>query len=360
MSAPGAGAPSLFSPYANLPDAKPAPLPDKEKADKAAAVLAAKRKRGEDLPKEWGWIKVPSISRPGKFSYMNKYTKEKIGWVPDREASRTRKNLPPAPKVEKKARLEPSQDPEAKLKQDQDTLCTVLEKTKGMLTSDDAKKFTTGLKVLHKSFHSSAAMTGPTVPLYYAVLGLSQAVPERHLATGNRRLIKQLFKVAREKRDLFDPANHYRLDSWIMRCVTHHELFTDDSHRYNAAVKVFREALMKAEITNKPRIEELAGTDADHEEITVPAADLVERKQIIIETMSTLESRAGLSWALPTVKSIFKDITDRRTLFTEDQCAAMDSACDLLQARLTGKRNQVLEGQNAGMMQGRVIPRRKF
>ena len=37
---------------------------------------------------------------------------------------------------------------------------------------------------------------------------------------------------------MFDPADHYRLDSWIMRCVTHHELFTDDSHRYNAAVKV--------------------------------------------------------------------------------------------------------------------------
>jgi len=58
----------------------------------------------------------------------------------------------------------------------------VLGKIKAMLISEDAEKFPLALKVLHKSFHSSAAMTGPTTPLYIEVRWIedrSACVPKK-------------------------------------------------------------------------------------------------------------------------------------------------------------------------------------
>ena len=54
-----------------------------------------RKKKKVALPK--GWKRVASKSRPGEFSYVNQFTREKISWLPTIPASRTPGNPPPHP-----------------------------------------------------------------------------------------------------------------------------------------------------------------------------------------------------------------------------------------------------------------------
>eukprot|EP00041_Stephanoeca_diplocostata_P012119 m.202231 g.202231 ORF g.202231 m.202231 type:complete len:350 (-) comp18822_c0_seq1:550-1599(-) len=345
--------------YDKLPAPKQAPV------DSSSQTGSKKRVAAENanvLPE--GWSKVPSRSRPGKFTYENQYTKERIGWVPDVPASKTPRNLPKEPKREalkKLAEERKGTDPEVNRKQDIEKLKIVLDKLKGLLAHDD--KFNLACKLLHKSLFSSVALSPETSMMYFETMRATQSNPQRVYTPGNRRYVREVFKVVRTKLEHFPKELRYRLVSWEMRSVIHNQLYTDDSFLYNKSAKVFLDALLEIEKYDKSkrRVRELEGTAADVGEMEpIPEDELNERKQVIVEILPTLEKQAKLPWAVSTVNNVVRQITDRRRLFNPEQQALIDAAND---ARAKGvsaaeSRKEELQGS---LMNARIIPRqRKF
>eukprot|EP00040_Diaphanoeca_grandis_P039547 m.259383 g.259383 ORF g.259383 m.259383 type:complete len:361 (-) comp37964_c0_seq1:421-1503(-) len=352
------------NPYANLPTTN-----TKEEATSSTAANAkpekpkSRKRQIEDEEKqikEWGWNKVPSSSHPGRYVYLNKHTKEKIGWVPDRPASKKRKDLPPAPKIEKKRKIDSNLDPEEKLKKDQQSLKIALGKIRTVFATENTEtedNFKLACKLLHKAFSSSAALSGDTKADYFETLACTQAKPERVVLDKYRGVIKSLFRLIDKTKDKFDDKHKYQLDTWMLRCQTHLLLFTDDTYQYNKAAKKFIDTMLEIDLTNKKRIKELEGTDQDHETIIADPKLVTERRQVILEIMPTLVSQAKLPWAVATVKNMFKEITDRRATFTEAQKTLIDDANDALQTKLNAARPVEVA---PGLMQGRVLARKKF
>jgi hypothetical protein len=158
------------------------------------------------------------------------------------------------------------------------------------------EKFGAACKLLHKSLFSSAALSADISDLYFDALKATQAVPERCYADKDRRIVKHVFKVVREKKDAFPKAQHFQLDTWILRSVTHNELYTDDSYEFNRATKEFTDAVLEAELRGKKRIIEQLGTEADNllrDLEAVPPEQLTERKRVIVEILGTIHKQVG-------------------------------------------------------------------
>jgi len=315
------------NPYADLPKAKVA-------TENTAAAQAARKRKAEENPDGLpdGWRKVESRSKKGHFSYENKHTKERIGWVPDRPASKKPKMLPPAPKREKKPKPAPLA-PEEKKAKDTATLLDAFGKITKLMAKDE--KFGPLCKSFHKSLYSSSAFDGgeATITAIYNVLQATQANPGRVIEKGNAKYVRAVFKRIQEKIDLFPKSDHFQLKTWFLRSIYHVELtYTDDTYQYNKCTKEFVEALLEVERMSKKQIVELAGIDSEHA-APPPAVDaplIRERMEVIVEVMATLLSRARLQWTMPTVKSVFKNITDRRHLFDTDLHEQIDHVFDSL------------------------------
>eukprot|EP00037_Helgoeca_nana_P033569 m.418479 g.418479 ORF g.418479 m.418479 type:complete len:342 (-) comp30963_c0_seq1:119-1144(-) len=337
----------MANPYDGLPTVS---APSGPSGAGAAVPRGTKRSAPDGLPE--GWKRVPSRSRPGQFTYENQFTKERISWIPDCAASRTPKNLPPEPKrAPKPAR---SSDPEEAQKQSVAKLKVFLEKIKVYLATEE--KFGAACKLLHKSLFSSAALSADISDLYFDALKATQAVPERCYADKDRRIVKHVFKVVREKKDAFPKAQHFQLDTWILRSVTHNELYTDDSYEFNRATKEFTDAVLEAELRGKKRIIEQLGTEADNllrDLEAVPPEQLTERKRVIVEILGTIHKQAKLPWAISTCNSVFKHITDHRSIFEPDEQAIIDNANDVR----SGKKAPPRKEDHTGSLQGRVLAR---
>lgn len=278
-----------------------------------------------------------------------------------RPASRRRKELPPVPKVEKK-KPRPALSPEEKQAKDCASIMQVLKKLVNLLevNDDSGTSFLRALTTLHKAFFSGGknpvSFLPEMVPHVFSVLKAAQVDPSKLISDGNRKAVKAVFKVVREKLAAFPSEQHYQLNTWIMRCVSHNELFTDDTYQFNTSAKVFTDALAEIEHNSKKQIVELAGMSADGEEKEVVAEELLtERKDAIIEVLVTLVLKAKLPWAVSTVKAYFKAVVDRRPLFNDDQKERMDMANDQLSSK--GKAAAARAVDKTGMMQGRIIPR---
>jgi len=346
----GAGKISAGNPYAVLPAASTKPAEDPK--------VGVKRKAG-GLPD--GWKKVPSQSNPGKFSYQNIYTMEKIGWVPDRPASRRRKELPPVPKVEKK-KPRPVLSDEEKQAKDCTTVKLVLEKLLKLIEAQDdtGTSFLRAMTNMHKAFFcggkNPVSFLPDMVVHVFPVLRATQTDPGRLISDANRKAVMAVFKVIREKLTAFPPEQHYQLNTWIMRSVTHNNFFTDDTYQFNASSRVFTDALAEMEQNSKKQIIELAGMTADGDAKVEIAPELVaERKDVMIEVLMTLVAKAKLPWAVSTVKAYFKAVVDRRPLFNEEQKEKMNEANDRLTKREVAAAGRAVD--KTGMMQGRIIPR---
>lgn len=147
---------------------------------------------------------------------------------------------------------------------------------------------------MHKSFFSSAALSPEISDLYFDALRATQAVPSRCYADKDRRIVKYVFKAVRDKKEAFPGSMHYQLDTWILRAVSHNELYTDDTYEFNKAAKAFTDALLEIELRGKKRIVEQAGTESDkplRELEDVPPELLEERKRVIVEILGTLHKQ---------------------------------------------------------------------
>eukprot|EP00039_Didymoeca_costata_P031363 m.34364 g.34364 ORF g.34364 m.34364 type:complete len:381 (-) comp8713_c0_seq2:74-1216(-) len=352
----GSGSPQVpgmspINPYADLPPPSQK-VPPKDKAPK--------RKAENEVPE--GWIKVPSKSRPGNFSYENKYTKERIGWLPDRPASKRRKELPPAPKVEKKPKPPKLEGEEKKIK-DRESIELALEKLLTLLEKQEPEKFITLCKAVHKALFSSACkppdVVDSTKNLILKVLAALQKDPKMVVTSENRRYVRKVFEKVIEHKDMYPKSRCYQLDTWIMRCVHHIYLYTDDSFQFNKAAKVFSEAVIEIDKNSKKTIIEEAGIDSDYGRTKEKIDDhlLEERKTVIVEVLHTLLAQARLPWAVASVNGVFTCITQRRHLFSEEQLVQIDECYEkLLKKKST---DSTRKDDHTGMMQGRVIARRR-
>jgi hypothetical protein len=100
----------------------------------------------------------------------------------------------------------------------------------------------------------------------------------------------------------------------VLRSVKHNEFVTDDTYQFNASAKAFLDTLAEIERNSKRFVQELAGMAGDHgvaHKPKVPAAQLAERKDAIVECLATLLHRGKMPWALSTVKNYFKQVLDR-------------------------------------------------
>ena len=227
-------------------------------------------------------------------------------------------------------------------------------------TDESGTSFLRAMTTMHKAFFCGGKKPVSFLPEMithvYPVLEATQADPSRLNTDANRKAVKAVYKVIREKLTAFPPEQHYQLNTWIMRSVTHNDFFTDDTYQFNAASKAFTDALAEIERNSKKQIVELAGMTADGDAKAVVADELVaERKDAIIDVLMTLVAKAKLPWAVSTVKAYFKAVVDRRPLFNEEQKAKMDDANDRLTRRDIAAAGRAVD--KTGMMQGRIIPR---
>lgn len=238
----------------------------------------------------------------------------------------------------------------------------VLEKLLKLLSLPDEKgtNYLRALTTLHKSFFSGGKTPVSFLPEMvehvFPVLKAAHADPAKLIADVNRKAAKAVFKVVRGNIAAFPAEQHYQINTWIMRAVTHNEFFTDDTYQFNASAKIFTDALNEIEHNSKKQIVELVGLTADGEEKTVVEGELLsERKDAIIEVLMTLVGKAKLPWAVSTVKAYFKTCVDRRPLFSEEQKEKLNAANDRLVRRDVASAARAVD--HTGTMQGRIIPR---
>jgi hypothetical protein len=108
-------------------------------------------------------------------------------------------------------------------------------------------------------------------------------------------------------------------------------------------------------LRGKKRIVELMGTESDQqlEELeSVPEEQVKERKRVIVEVLPTLHACAKLPWQVSTCNAVFKEVTDKRSIFDPEEQAIIDAANDVRLARKVPRKED-----HTGSLQGRVLAR---
>ena len=57
-----------------------------------------------------------------------------------------------------------------------------------------------------------------------------------------RKAVLATFTLLATKKHLLGEAESFQMTSWLLRCVSHNELFTDDTYVFARAMKAFTQA----------------------------------------------------------------------------------------------------------------------
>lgn len=174
----------------------------------------------------------------------------------------------------------------------------IVSKLTPLFSSD--KKFSKGLKILQTALGSS--LSDDTAELFTPCILVVLAQESRVHEDTCRPLFLEIGQTIEAKQDAFTHRNKYEVQTWILSCVYHNFMFTDDTYRFLKGAKRIQEALVALDLYCRPQALDFP--------VDVPPVSedlLLSRKTVVLAALETMVVLCyKYAWARPSVDSIFK------------------------------------------------------
>lgn len=177
-------------------------------------------------------------------------------------------------------------------------LKVLLEKLVPVLASD--AKAPKGMPILLKAVEAS--LTADTAELFFPCFTAALQSEKRIHTAPMRATFLELGQLFDSKMDCFSKSRQYDVETWVLACVSHNLMFTDDTYRFVRGARRLAQALAALDPYFGPKFQ-----DVFVAVVEVSPGQLTARKAVIVAACETMVHECyKYAWARPSVDSMFK------------------------------------------------------